>query len=163
MTTTNIPGAEYRDGRLVVDEAIYSPEGIFFRVGSQAYRLAPAGARPVARIPVVGAPFEGYAYKMEGLYPRDGYDQFCCPLGNAITAEEFAELRAEYGLGDDDISAPFDAVHRGCFGAPPEYNIPYMAIQIAVPACKAIPLERRLRDMGIEACNGSPGRVTIRI
>ena len=162
-TTTMIPGAEYRDGRLVVDEAQFSPSGVYFRIGAQAYRMEPAGARPVSRLPDVGTPFQGYAYKMEGLYPREGYGQFCRRLGRAITAAELAELRAEYGLGGDDVSAPFDAVHRGCFGAPPEYHVPYMAIQIAVSAGEAIRLEARLRGMGIEAGNGSPGRVTIRI
>lgn len=161
--TITIPGAEYRDGRLVVDEAQFSPSGVYFRVGGQAYRMEAAGARPVSRLPEEGIPFQGYAYKMERLYPREGYGQFCRPLGRPITAAELADLRVEFGLGDDDISAPFDAVHRACFGAPPEYNVTYMAIQIAVSAWEAIPLEERLRGMGIEANNGSPGRVTIRI
>lgn len=162
MSATIPRAAEYKDGRLVVDEAMYSPSGVYFRVGSQAYRLETAGARPVSRLPVVGTPFPGYAYAMEGLWPREGYEQFCRPLGRPITAAEFAALRHEYGLGDDDVSRPFTARHPGCFGAPPEMAREYTAVQIAVPAGDAIRLEARLRDHGIEADNGSPGRVTIR-
>lgn len=102
--------------------------------------------------------FMDYEYIMYGLEKRSGYN---VKLGRAITEQEWEELKQRLQLSDDDISEPFSDVKGDIYGE--KYRKEFTSVQIAVEIQDALSLERKLRDKGIEATNGSVGRLNIRI
>lgn len=98
-----------------------------------------------------------YDYNMFGCVSRSGYH---VKLLRAITKEELEEIKNEYKLTDDDISEPFTDTIGALLGS---YAKRFTAIQIRVEEFEAIPLERKLREKGIEASNINVGRLNIRI
>ena len=81
-------------------------------------------------------------------------------LGRAITEEELEKVREEYNITDDDISGRFEDVKGAIYG---KYAKTYTCVQVRVDNNKAIPLEEKLVEIGIEAGNIAPGRVNIRV
>lgn len=102
--------------------------------------------------------FANYEYILLGLEKRSGYD---VPLGRAITKEEFEKLKQRFKLNEDTISEPFEDVKGAIYGE--KYQKKFNAIQIKVSNSEALQLEDELMSKGIEAGNGSSGRVNIRI
>lgn len=90
--------------------------------------------------------------------PRGG---FIVNVEREITKSELEEIIEKYGLTEDDISNEFIDSKGDIYG--PKYRKTFSAIQIRVPESEAIPLEKKLRNKGIEAFNVSPGRVNIRV
>lgn len=101
---------------------------------------------------------QDYEYLLLKCVPRKGFD---VEIGRPISPEELVGLREEYNITDDDISTPFLTAKGAVYGK--KYMKNYTCVQVRVPEMEAIPLERKLRDRGIEAGNIAPGRVNIRI
>lgn len=163
---------EYKDNLLVVDELYFDPRYPINPVVKirDGYYMLPAGYVTAKRIsegelkPFKDKPgtrarkaMQSFEYLMCRLIPREG---FKVNVGRAITEEELEGLKQEYGLTDDDISKEFDDEKGAIYGDDTKQT--YKAIQIRVLANEAIALEEKLRERGIEASSGSPGRVNIR-
>ena len=163
---------EYRGDKLVVDELIIDPSlprETVVRIADKYYMVRfragqavqPADIREykkaVDRSWVRGE--TAWDFFANGFIPRGGYE---VSLGRAATEEEFAAVCREYGLGEDDISDVFADTKGEIFGE--AYKKTFPARQIRVRSGReSIALERKLREMGIEATSGSPGRLNIRV
>lgn len=165
------------DGKLIVDSVWHDshfPTGYLAIIGKAAF-LIPMGRMYESGEQMVKAmrplPYYVFDPKNRGMHrvpnyeylflkcvPRKGFD---IKLGRPICPEELAELREEYNITDDDISNPFLTTIGAIYGK--KYMKNYTCVQVRVPEMEAIPLERKLRDRGIEAGNIAPGRVNIRI
>lgn len=97
-------------------------------------------------------------YWLYGLIKKTGYD---VKIGRAITPKELTELRGRLNLTDDKVSAPFENVSGKIFGE--EYAKTFTSIQIAVGTMEASRIAAEIQKAGIQASNGSPGRINIRI
>jgi hypothetical protein len=161
---------EYKKDLLIVDELIYDPSlstSVVVRINDAYYMYNAAEARnkPVKNLrPYKKQPYKSWRrgsfdheFLMCGLIPRDG---FKVPIGRAITAEELREVIEKYGLTDAEVSEEFENVIGGIYGE--EYAKTIKSIQVKVSENEAIPLETALKEMGIQAGSGSPGRVNIR-
>lgn len=82
-------------------------------------------------------------------------------IGRAITTEEWDALVEKYELTEEKISSEFVETKRSLFDR--ENGVEYTSRQISVDPSAAIPLETELKSKGIEASNGSPCRVNIRV
>lgn len=161
---------DYENNLLVIDELYFDPRyptNPVVRIGESYYMLPnnikkPIHVnelRPFKTTPAVTSRKATYDNEFYFLHtmPRDG---FKVPVGRAATPEEFEKIVEEYGLGEEDISKEFDDKKGMLYGE--KYAKSYKSRQIRVPELEAIPLEQKLQDQGIEASNGSPGRVNIR-
>ena len=99
-----------------------------------------------------------YEYAFIPCDPKDGIE---VKMGRSISDEELQKIKKEYNVTDDDISDRFVDTKGAVYGK--NHMKTYECVQIKVPNSKAIELERRLIDKGIEAGNIAPGRVNIRI
>jgi hypothetical protein len=160
---------EYENDLLVVDELLFDPryptnaiiriDNNYFMVRDQAPKpLQESDIRPFKSKPAEKSYKVSYdnEFYFRHMMPRVG---FKVPIGRAITQDEFDAVAQEYHLGDEDISKEFDDKKGALYG---KYAKEYKSVQVKVPPLEAIPLEQKLRDKGIEASNGSPGRVNIR-
>ena len=100
---------------------------------------------------------KNYEYPFIPCVPRNGFD---IKLGRAITNEELSRIREEYHITDDDITGTFEDVKGKIYG---KYAKTYTCVQVRVDAARAIELESKLVNMGIEAGSIAPGRVNIRV
>ena len=163
---------EYEDGLLVVDDFFYHPSypnGMIVKIQEDYYTInnAAMGEKPIKEsdlrhlkkkiIKNSERETQEYEYIMAGVIPRKG---FTVELGRPITAKEFKDICKKYNLTTDDISKEFDNNKGGACGE--KYIKYFKSIQIRVPNGEAIPLEKELRERGIEVGNGAPGRVDIR-
>lgn len=161
--------------RLIVDGLYYDPSlnADLIRIDGLIYKLirnADKEVDPSKWLRVVRKSYTEYMLKnmdesdfnykfvWKNLAPRGG---FVVTLRRAITDEEFEALKEKYNLTPNDITEPFIDTAGEIYGK--KATRTFTAIQIRVNAGEAIPLEHELRDKGIEAFNGSPGRVNIRI
>ncbi len=151
-------------GRIIVDDLIHEPHyptSLLARIGEEYFLLSGNYKNPTIR-PYKTRPNPAWEKAYNSSYlafncvPREGFKIW---VGRAATKQEFNEIVKKYGLTDDDISKPFEDQKGGLYGL----DIKYQSIQVRVPADEAIPLESDLLDKGIEAFNGRPGRVNIRI
>lgn len=103
--------------------------------------------------------FEGadYDYLRYHCVPRCGFN---VELGRAITQKEMDKIIEKYNLTSDDMSSKFIYTKGAIYGE--KYSKSYTAVQIRIDG-NGITLEHYLRDLGIEASSGYPGRVNIRI
>ena len=161
---------EYKNDLLIVDELIYDPSlptSIVVRIDAEYYMYNAAEARnkPIKNLrQYKKQPHKSWRrgsynheFLMGGLIPRGGFN---VPVGRAITAEELKEIVEKYSLTDDEISEEFENVIGGIYGE--EYAKTIKSIQVKVSGNEAIPLETALKEKGIQAGSGSPGRVNIR-
>lgn len=160
---------EYENGMLIVDELINEPSlsgSILVRIDNEYFIIRNAfsvnpikqdSLRPYMRH--VNEKWEratlDYDFLMANLMPRGGYK---VPVKRPATHEEFELICKELGLDEGDISSEFEDKIGDVYG---KYAKTIKRRQIRVPELEAIPLERKLRKMGIEASNISPGRVNI--
>lgn len=163
------------DGRLIVDSVWHDPQyptgyvvfigdsvfllpmGRAFRKGTEAEEaLVPL--RFYQKSDKYRRKIQNYEYPLIACIPKDGIP---VKLGRAITSDEFADLVAEYGLTEDDISDTFKDTKGKIYGRRNEKE--YTCIQVQVDVKKAIELEGKLQKMGIEAMSGAPRRVNIRV
>jgi hypothetical protein len=156
-------------GRWIVDEVIIDPHypnslvvldrGNYYLVRTAKAAVAPT---PLPHYQAVSA-YRRFSHNFEwvtfGLQPRVGF--FTIEVGRAITPSEWDELIKRENLGKDDMTEEFGATIGEIYG--PSVAQRYKVRQILVDGSHALDVESRLRDMGIEAFNGSPGRVTIRV
>lgn len=96
-------------------------------------------------------------YFFNYLEKKSGYN---IPLGRAISDKEFESLKAKLNLSEEDISSPFENSKGAIYGKSAKR---YTCVQINVPDGMEIEIEQKLRQKGIEASNGSPNRVNIRV
>ena len=89
-------------------------------------------------------------YPFGNYYKRGGYE---VSLERAITPEELSEL--------GETTEVYIAHKGDIYGE--ESAVRFPAVQVATKTSNAIPLERKLRERGIEAISTSPGRVEIRV
>jgi hypothetical protein len=167
----NMKKLEYENDLLIVDELIFDPtlaNGVVVRIESEYYMLNSALAaapinesalRPYKR--TVNKDWAKATYDHQfytyGMMPRGG---FKVAIGRSITAGELEEIFNKYHLGPEDVSAEFADKSGMLYGE--KYAKTYTSRQIRVPTDKALSIEHKLRDKGIEAFSGSPGRVNIR-
>jgi hypothetical protein len=172
-----VPILEYVNGKLVVDEMVYDPElpnHVIIRIGGEWFKintytrmnqeivnLQEKDLQPYRK--KIGEdwyrPAGAWQYWICGLIPRGGYP---VELGRPITAQEWDELVAEYGLTEDDISPVFADTKGSIYGKQAERTFPARQIRLKTPA-NAIELEQRLRDRGIEVASTFPDRLSIRV
>jgi hypothetical protein len=157
-------------GHWIVDELVFEPHMLDGRVVARdgdAWYIVDGrfpNREPVPYRAQMSPVYErivlNHEYLVYNCAPRGG---FKVKVGRAITDEELASLTKRLGLGEDDISNPFEAHKGGIFGE--KAMVRYMAKQIRIdqPGSKAIAIESELLDQGIEASNGSSGRVNIRV
>ena len=165
---------QYDDEKLIIDDAWHDPRfptGYVLLVDGDAF-LLPMGRnyqngedavkimRPLKFYTKSdrAEKLRNYEYAFIPCVPKRGFD---IKLGRAITDEELSKIREEYHITDDDISDRFVDTKGAVYGK--NHMKTYECVQIKVPNSKAIELERRLIDKGIEAGNIAPGRVNIRI
>lgn len=161
---------EYENGLLVVDELYYDPRypnNPVVRINENYYMLPSTTTKPIPANslrefktkPAVTARKATYSYEylIYHTIPRNGFE---VAVGRAATPEEVEEIMQEYGLAEEDITQEFDDEKGAIYGD--KYKKAYKSIQIKVPVTEAIALEQKLRDRGIEANNGSPGRINIK-
>lgn len=161
---------EYENNLLIVDELYFDPRHPYnpiAHIGDDYYMLPSKPTKPIPEkslrlfktTPAVKSmkASHNHEFLMYHTMPRDG---FKVSVGRAATPEEFEKIVEEYGLGEDDISDEFDVTKGAIYGD--EYQKTYKTRQVRVPAQEAIVLEQKLHDKGIEAGNGSSGRVNIR-
>lgn len=160
---------EYENGLLIVDEFIYDPSLPYTNVVriKDEYFMINTFDKPIKESQI--RPYKkkvnknwmrmeyDHQYLLANMMPRGG---FSVELRRPITAEEFKELREKYNLSRDDISNEFEDAIGELYGQ--KYAKRMKSIQIRVPFEEALPLEEELRNKGIQAGNGSPGRVNIR-
>jgi hypothetical protein len=162
---------EYENDLLIIDELIFDPalaNGVVVRIGNEYYMINSALAtapikesalRPYKR--TVNKDWGKASYNSQfyiyGMMPRNGFN---VQLGRSITAKELEEILKEYNLRPEDVSTEFADESGRLYGE--KYTKTYPARQIRVPIDKALSLEQKLRNKGIEAFSGSPGRINIR-
>ena len=165
------------DGRLIIDSAWHDPHfpaGYVLLIDGNAFHLPLAKHYTDGRSAVndlrplkfytkpkhgdKAQKIETYEYALIPCAPKDGID---VKIGRAISKEELEKIREEYNITDDDISDRFVSVKGGAYGK--KYTKTYGCVQVRVRSSKAIELERRLTDDGIEAGNIAPSRVNIRV
>lgn len=161
-------------GRLIVDSAYtddHISSGVVILIDDDAF-LLPYGRRCENGEQVVknlrpirnyikakdAEAFRDYEYFMYHCTPRTG---FKVEVKRPITLEEFTSIQEEYNLTEKDISGKFETSKGVAYGE--KYQKTYTCIQIRVDEMQAILLEQELNDKGIEATNGSPCRVNIRV
>lgn len=162
------------DGKLIIDSAWHDPHfptGYVLLIEGDAF-LLPIGRnynsgedavkimRPLkfyTKDDKHTSKVRNYEYPFIPCVPRNGFD---IKLGRAITSEELSGIREEYHITDDDISGEFEDVKGAIYG---KYAKTYTCVQVRVDAARAIELESKLVNMGIEAGNIAPGRVNIRV
>ena len=163
------------DGKLIVDSVWHDehfPTGYLVIIGKAAFlipmsRMYESGEQMVKAM----RPLSYYVFDPKNMHRVQDYEYLflkCVPrkgfnikLGRPIRPEELVKVREEYHITDDDISTPFVTTIGAIYGK--EYMKNYTCVQVRVPDMEAIPLERKLRDRGIEAGNIAHGRVNIRI
>ncbi|WP_240416613.1 hypothetical protein [Paenibacillus periandrae] len=165
---------EYIDGKLIVDELIIDPSlpnHVVIRIDSNFYMLRHSSAtdreltdkdlRQYKKQPHKNwyRPTASYQYWIQGLVPRGGYQ---VEIGRAATEEEFSKIIADHCLTEDDVSLEFTDSRGELFGQAYSKSFPAKQIRVKT-AGEALALERELRNKGIEAANGSPDRVNIRV
>lgn len=101
---------------------------------------------------------DDYMYVFLDCVPRRGFD---VKLGRAITEQEFGELRERFNLDESNTTSEFETSKGGFYGKSAEKY--FTAVQIKISAEEAFSLQRELNEKGIEASNGSPEKVTIRV
>lgn len=163
---------EYKNEKLVVDELIFDPalnNDIVVRIGTDYYLIrnlpTPNAIKESEIRKYKKTPYKdwrrgtsAWEFFINRLIPRDGYQ---VSVKRAATKEEFDAVCAEYNLTEDDISNAFIDSVGSLYGE--EATKTFTSKQIRVPASAAIGLEGKLKEKGIQASNGSPGRVNIRI
>lgn len=163
---------DYIDGKLIVDELIIDPSlpnHIVVRIGADFYMLSNNRTGKVEEKDLRSykkkvdkswyRPTGNHHFWIHGLIPRGGY---LVEVGRAITEREFSEVVEKYGLTEDDISDEFTDTRGGLYGAGAEKTFTAKQIRVS-SAGEAMSLESELRDKGIQAASGSPGRVNIRV
>ena len=162
------------DGKLIIDSAWHDPHfptGYVLLIEGDAF-LLPMGRnynsgedavkimRPLKFYTKNGdqtTKIKNYEYPFIPCVPRNGFD---IKLGRAITDEELLQIREEYNITDEDITGTFEDVKGKIYG---KYAKTYTCVQVRVDAARAIELESKLVNMGVEAGNIAPGRVNIRV
>ena len=155
----------YFDSRMPNNYVIEIDGDYFIAPMNMAYRNRPKNKtiadmlKPSMR-PVAESAMElaQYNYIFLDCVPRGG---FVIPLGRAITEEELSELKERFNLTEDNMTSEFETSVGAIYGKKAKKT--YTAIQIKVNADEAISLESELQEKGIEARNGSPERVNIRV
>lgn len=161
---------EYENDLLIIDELYYDPRypnNPVVRIGADYYLLPSAPTKPIPENslrkfktkPAATAlkASHGYEFLIYHTMPRNGFE---VTVGRTATPEELEEIVQEYGLTEDDISKEFDDEKGAIYGD--KYAKKYKSVQVRVPNDEAIPLEQKLKEKGIEASSGSPGRVNIK-
>lgn len=161
---------DYENNLLVVDELYFDPRHPYnpiARIGNDYYMLPSKPIKPIPEnclrpfktTPAVKSTkaSHNHEFLMYHTMPRNGFE---VTVGRPATPEEFEKIVEEYGLGEGDVSNEFDVTKGAIYGE--KYQRTYKSRQISVPTEEAIALEQKLHDKGIEAGNGSPGRVNIR-
>lgn len=82
-------------------------------------------------------------------------------IDRAITDDELREFMAHHGIGEDDISEPFEEVLKAVYGK--KYETTITVRQVRVEIENSIALESELRRRGIYAFSGAPKRLNIRV
>lgn len=165
---------EYINGKLVVDEIILDPnlnQHIVIRIDTKFYALrsARAGEQQVTEKDLSPykkqvanewyRPSGSFQFMTHGLIPRGGYH---VEIGRPVTEAEFSDIVARYELTEDDISDEFTDSRGELFGK--DYSVSFVSQQIRLKTSEeTLTLERELRNKGIEASSGSPGRINIRV
>ena len=161
------------DGKLIIDSAWHDPHfptGYVILIENSAF-LLPMGRNynnGEAAVKVMRplkfytkndqtTELKNYEYPFIPCVPRNGFD---IKLGRAITNEELLQIREEYNITDEDITGTFEDVKGKLYG---KYAKTYACVQVRVDAARAIELESKLVNMGIEAGNIAPGSVNIRV
>jgi len=161
---------DYINGKLIVDELIIDPSlptHVVIRIGADFYMLHNAQGNKRTETDLRSykkqvskewyRPTDSHNFWVQGLIPRGGYK---VEIGRPATEQEFSQIIAAHGLNDDDVSNVFTDSRGMIYGE--EFTQSFQARQIKVES-GAIAIERELRKKGIEASNGSPGRVNIRV
>ena len=140
---------------LINDDAFLLPVGRNYQNGEDAVKIM----RPLKFYTKSdrAEKLRNYEYAFIPCIPKSGFD---IKLGRAITDEELSKIREEYHITDDDISGTFEDVKGAIYG---KYARTYTCVQIKVGVSQAIGLERKLRNIGIEANNIAAQRVNIRV
>lgn len=163
---------KFEDGKLIVDAAYHDPHypgDYVLIIDGDAY-LLPAGRNYQAESVLEAMrPLKFYSMKnshekiMEYEYvflscvPKDGFN---VQLGRPLTRVEFSLLCNEYHITEEDITDEFEDVKGKLYG---KYAKAYTCVQIRMENKKALELEQKLNQMGIEAGNICPGRINIRV
>jgi hypothetical protein len=164
---------EYENDLLIVDEAIIDPslptaivvkiKDSYFLISHTEMGLSNKPIKEISIRPYLKKVNENwmrmdhnYELLFAGMIPRGG---FSVDLGRPITADELKDLCVKYNLTDSEISKEFEDKKGAIYG---KYAKIMKSIQIKVPDNEAIGLETELISKGIEAGNGSTGRVNIR-
>jgi hypothetical protein len=100
---------------------------------------------------------ENHEFALYGMAPRGGFKPL--NIGRAATEAEFSKIVKKYELTDDDVSAEFSSTLGEAYGSAKEV---IKVRQIHIHGT-AIPVENEIRESGIYAFSGSPGRVNIRV
>jgi len=161
---------EYENNLLIVDELYFDPRypnNPVVRIRENYYMLPGGTQKPIPENKLKTfktKPAEksrkaekAFEFFMQHTMPRKGFE---VTVGRAATPEEFEEIVEKYGLGEEDISKEFEDTLGGIYGE--KYQQTIKSRQVRVPDMEAIGLEQELREKGIQAGNGSPGRVNIR-
>ncbi|OBZ15902.1 hypothetical protein A8L34_28050 [Bacillus sp. FJAT-27264] len=162
---------EYIDEKLVVDELIIDPglpnhvvvriEGSFYMIRNTVTKVEEKDLSPYKKHPYKSwyRPTSALDYWMRGLIPRAGYR---IEIGRPATEKEFSAIVENHGLSEDDISDEFTDSVGEIYGQ--KYRLTFLARQIRIePAGKALAIVQALQAKGIQASNGSPGRINIRV
>lgn len=164
---------DYIDGKLIVDEIIIDPglpSNFIVRIGVDFYMMSNAKTtgkvtekdlRPYKKQTnkTWYRPTSPHNFWIHGLVPRGGYQ---VDIGRAATEAEFSEVVLKYGLTEDDVSNEFTDSRGGLYGEEFKKSFPARQIRLKTTG-EALEIERELRSKGIEASNGSPDRVNIRV
>jgi hypothetical protein len=171
---------EYTDhGQLIVDDAVfephYQPAGMVLRIGDEQFLYTPLPAYMMGGSPIkaellkpyLARVYEGWThldngdYRMFNLCPRGGYAPLT--VGRAIAPEEWDVFIDKHDLMDDTISDPFEDTYGAYYGpVPNDISIKMTCRQVAISG-NAIYAESELKERGIYAFSGSPGRLNIRV
>lgn len=160
---------EYENNLLIVDKITYDPAlptQVIVKIEDECYMIhREQTTKPIKAenlhpykkaIDANWHKARGYEYLMVGMMPRGGFD---VEVGRPITAEELKDLCEQYNLTSEDISEEFLTTIGEIYGK--KYAKTFSAIQINLPSEKAIDVETKLRESGVEAGSGSPNRVNI--
>lgn len=168
-------GFEYdEDGYLIVDDIVDDPRFetlTFVRIKYDWYKVVGVNIHNTGRdfaatlIPTAYSKIDGdyqpsWALRIMAwkVRPRTAPK---IKVGRAITEKEMESLMERYHLTQDDISEPFDAERGGIYGK--EHAVHFPVVTIRFPTMDALRVETQLRSKGIEAWNGAPGYVDVRV
>lgn len=146
-----------------LNQHIFCIDGLWYhKVGSNPFNKSVPIDRQLVLLKSVSENLKSdkgynYDYYMYKCVPRGGFD---VKIRREITQSELDEIIKRYKLTEDDISNEFVDKVGDIYG---KYRKTYTSIQIRVNVDEAILLESDLRQKGIEAANGAPGRVNIRV